>query len=169
MTDAIRKQLHGTTPPLQPNPDWCDDLGSETYDVPAAKAAPKSTAAPIAHSVFEVHPRLRRSEAADLRRENDAGRADDRNAIIANRTSKTGRSRLCRAISTGVLRDCSHPAVSQIKPRRSAWLDQRTFECEWQTLVTLSRHRADYKIELFYFLAQSGWTARCPASRTTPY
>lgn len=38
-------------------------------------------------------------------------------------------------------------------------LDQRTFECEWQTLVTLSRHRADYKIELFYFLA-SGWLDR---------
>ena len=38
-------------------------------------------------------------------------------------------------------------------------LDQHTFECEWQTLVTLSRHRADYKIELFYFLA-SGWLDR---------
>jgi three-Cys-motif partner protein len=38
-------------------------------------------------------------------------------------------------------------------------LDQRTFECEWQTLVTLSRHRAEYKIELFYFLA-SGWLER---------
>lgn len=38
-------------------------------------------------------------------------------------------------------------------------LDQRTFECEWQTLVTLSRHRSDYKIELFYFLA-SGWLDR---------
>jgi three-Cys-motif partner protein len=38
-------------------------------------------------------------------------------------------------------------------------LDQRTFECEWQTLVTLSRHRADYKIELFYFLA-TGWLDR---------
>ena len=38
-------------------------------------------------------------------------------------------------------------------------LDQRTFECEWQTLVTLSRHRSDYKIELFYFLA-TGWLDR---------
>jgi len=38
-------------------------------------------------------------------------------------------------------------------------LDQRTFECEWQTLVTLSRHRAEYKIELFYFLA-TGWLER---------
>jgi three-Cys-motif partner protein len=38
-------------------------------------------------------------------------------------------------------------------------LDQHTFECEWKTLVTLSRHRADYKIELFYFLA-SGWLDR---------
>jgi three-Cys-motif partner protein len=38
-------------------------------------------------------------------------------------------------------------------------LDQRTFECEWQTLVTLSKHRSDYKIELFYFLA-TGWLDR---------
>jgi three-Cys-motif partner protein len=38
-------------------------------------------------------------------------------------------------------------------------LDQRTFECEWQTLATLSKHRADYKIELFYFLA-TGWLDR---------
>ena len=38
-------------------------------------------------------------------------------------------------------------------------LDQRTFECEWQTLVTLSRHRSGHKIELFYFLA-TGWIDR---------
>lgn len=38
-------------------------------------------------------------------------------------------------------------------------LDQRTFECEWNTLVTLSKHRSDYKIELFYFLA-TGWLDR---------
>ena len=38
-------------------------------------------------------------------------------------------------------------------------LDQRTFECDWQTLVALSKHRADYKIELFYFLA-TGWLDR---------
>jgi three-Cys-motif partner protein len=35
-------------------------------------------------------------------------------------------------------------------------LDQRTFECEWETLIALSRHRSEYKIELFYFLA-TGW------------
>lgn len=38
-------------------------------------------------------------------------------------------------------------------------LDQRMFECEWQTLVTLAQHRANYKIELFYFLA-TGWIDR---------
>lgn len=38
-------------------------------------------------------------------------------------------------------------------------LDQRTFECEWRTLVTLSKHRSEYKIELFYFLA-TGWLDR---------
>lgn len=33
-------------------------------------------------------------------------------------------------------------------------LDQRTFECEWQTVVTLASHKvaAEHKIELLYFL-----------------
>lgn len=38
-------------------------------------------------------------------------------------------------------------------------LDQRTFECEWQTLAKLSKHKASNKIELFYFLA-TGWLNR---------
>ena len=40
-------------------------------------------------------------------------------------------------------------------------LDQRTFECNWETVVKLSRFKAgaDTKIELFYFLAQ-GWFER---------
>jgi three-Cys-motif partner protein len=52
-------------------------------------------------------------------------------------------------------------AASNIDDKTATFclLDQRSFECEWQTLVTLSRHRADYKIELFYFLA-TGWLDR---------
>ena len=40
-------------------------------------------------------------------------------------------------------------------------LDQRTFECNWETVVKLSQFKAnaDTKIELFYFLAQ-GWFER---------
>jgi three-Cys-motif partner protein len=38
-------------------------------------------------------------------------------------------------------------------------LDQRTFECEWQTLQILSRYKHEFKIELFYFLA-TGWLDR---------
>jgi three-Cys-motif partner protein len=39
-------------------------------------------------------------------------------------------------------------------------LDQRTFECHWETVVQLARHPKErYKIELFYFLAV-GWLAR---------
>jgi len=40
-------------------------------------------------------------------------------------------------------------------------LDQRTFECNWETVVKLSKFKAgaDTKIELFYFLAQ-GWFER---------
>jgi three-Cys-motif partner protein len=39
-------------------------------------------------------------------------------------------------------------------------LDQRTFECHWQTVKTLSQFKkGGHKIELFYFLA-SGWLDR---------
>ena len=41
-----------------------------------------------------------------------------------------------------------------------ALLDQRTFECDWATVVALASHKkAGHKIELFYFLAQ-GWIDR---------
>jgi three-Cys-motif partner protein len=44
-------------------------------------------------------------------------------------------------------------------------LDQRTFECEWDTLRVLADHKQlpHYKIELFYFLA-SGWLDRAIAA-----
>jgi three-Cys-motif partner protein len=45
-------------------------------------------------------------------------------------------------------------------------LDQRTFECEWQTLVTLSRHKKTHKIELFYFLG-TGWLDRSIRASST--
>lgn len=39
-------------------------------------------------------------------------------------------------------------------------LDQRTFECDWETVVTLASHKAQgHKIELFYFLANK-WLHR---------
>jgi three-Cys-motif partner protein len=38
-------------------------------------------------------------------------------------------------------------------------LDQHTFQCEWQTLQTLSKYKQEFKIELFYFLA-TGWLDR---------
>jgi three-Cys-motif partner protein len=52
-------------------------------------------------------------------------------------------------------------ARSRIDDRTATFclLDQRTFECEWRTLMTLSKHRSEYKIELFYFLA-TGWLDR---------
>lgn len=40
-----------------------------------------------------------------------------------------------------------------------ALLDQRTFECEWRTVVALSKHKRQTKIELFYFFA-TGWIDR---------
>jgi three-Cys-motif partner protein len=41
-----------------------------------------------------------------------------------------------------------------------ALLDQRTFECDWATVLALANHKkSGHKIELFYFLAQ-GWIDR---------
>jgi three-Cys-motif partner protein len=40
-----------------------------------------------------------------------------------------------------------------------ALLDQRTFECEWETVVALSKHKSGTKIEIFYFFP-TGWIDR---------
>jgi three-Cys-motif partner protein len=40
-----------------------------------------------------------------------------------------------------------------------ALLDQRTFECEWRTVVALSKHKIGNKIEQFYFFP-TGWIDR---------
>jgi three-Cys-motif partner protein len=52
-------------------------------------------------------------------------------------------------------------ARSGIKEKTASFclLDQRTFECEWQTLQALARFKDGHKIELFYFLG-TGWLAR---------
>jgi len=44
-----------------------------------------------------------------------------------------------------------------------ALLDQRTFECEWQTVVALSKHKKATKIEIFYFFP-TGWIDRSLAA-----
>jgi three-Cys-motif partner protein len=48
-----------------------------------------------------------------------------------------------------------------------ALLDQRTFECEWQTVEALSRHKVGNKIELFYFFP-TGWIDRSLAAVKRP-
>jgi three-Cys-motif partner protein len=40
-----------------------------------------------------------------------------------------------------------------------ALLDQRTFECEWETIIALSKHKKTTKIEIFYFFP-TGWIDR---------
>jgi three-Cys-motif partner protein len=42
-------------------------------------------------------------------------------------------------------------------------LDQRTFECHWETVKKLAAHKQGFKIELFYFFAQ-GWLDRALAA-----
>ncbi|MDI1247845.1 MAG: three-Cys-motif partner protein TcmP [Lacunisphaera sp.] len=47
-------------------------------------------------------------------------------------------------------------------------LDQRTFECDWQTVVEVAKHKkTGNKIEVFYFLAQ-GWLDRSIAALGNP-
>jgi three-Cys-motif partner protein len=45
-----------------------------------------------------------------------------------------------------------------------ALLDQRTFECEWATLLALAGYNTKLKIELFYFLP-NGWLDRALAAQ----
>lgn len=55
---------------------------------------------------------------------------------------------------------------AKITPKTACFclIDQRTFECDWATVRTVARHKAEgYKIEIFYFLAQ-GWLDRAWAS-----
>jgi len=47
-------------------------------------------------------------------------------------------------------------------------LDQRTFECDWQTVVEVATHKkSGNKIEIFYLLAQ-GWLDRSVAALKSP-
>jgi three-Cys-motif partner protein len=66
------------------------------------------------------------------------------------------------------VREILDPKV--IRPREPTFclIDQRTFECEWRTIRSIASYRAEplYKIELFYFLAQS-WFDRAMAATTT--
>jgi len=49
-----------------------------------------------------------------------------------------------------------------------ALLDQRTFECNWETVRKLADHKPNgYKIELFYFLP-TGWLPRAVAALNDP-
>lgn len=47
-----------------------------------------------------------------------------------------------------------------------ALLDQRTFECEWETVRKLAAHKKGTKIELFYFFP-TGWVDRAIRASTT--
>ena len=58
----------------------------------------------------------------------------------------------------------SSPDVLRPTEATFCLLDQRTFECRWDTVRKLAAYRAtDYKIELFYFLA-NGWLERAFAA-----
>lgn len=48
-------------------------------------------------------------------------------------------------------------AASPIKERTASFclLDQRTFECHWETVQKISEYKPGYKIEIFYFFGSS--------------
>jgi len=51
--------------------------------------------------------------------------------------------------------------AGRIRPSTAAFclLDQRTFECSWETVSKIAKFKANKKIELFYFLG-TGWMER---------
>lgn len=58
--------------------------------------------------------------------------------------------------------------LEAVNKRQAAFclVDQRTFECRWDTLKALANYRrGSYKIELFYFLAEA-WMGRALANTT---
>jgi three-Cys-motif partner protein len=60
------------------------------------------------------------------------------------------------------------PEVIGEKEATFCLLDQRTFECDWSTVVSLARHKkGQHKIELFYFLAIH-WLDRALSQTTLP-
>ena len=58
-------------------------------------------------------------------------------------------------------------SADSIGPREATFclLDQRTFECHWNTVKTLAKHKggSDHKIEIFYFFG-IGWFRRAIAA-----
>ena len=46
-------------------------------------------------------------------------------------------------------------------------IDQRTFECDWATVKTIAQHKAEMKIEVFYFVP-TGWLGRSMSGLNCP-
>ena len=64
----------------------------------------------------------------------------------------------------------AHLSANPIPDKEAAFclFDQRTFECDWATVVEVATHKKNgNKIELFYFLAQ-GWLDRSIAALKDP-
>ena len=68
--------------------------------------------------------------------------------------------RVCQGDFNKVVDEILQPGVLRPKEATFCLLDQRTFECHWETVRKLAGSRAaGYKIELFYFLANA-WLER---------
>jgi three-Cys-motif partner protein len=95
---------------------------------------------------------------------------DSLNALCASQTAEEGRT--IRVWSGDMnVRIPELLAAGAIAPKEATFclLDQRTFECHWSTVQALAQHKplGDYKIEIFYFLANR-WMDRAITEQEDP-
>jgi len=89
------------------------------------------------------------------------------NALQAEHASENRRVTVVPGDFNGKLADILSSGQITDRTATFALLDQRTFECEWQTVAALARHKTSgNKIELFYFFP-TGWVDRSLAAVST--
>lgn len=101
--------------------------------------------------------------------EEDAEKLEMLEALKARALSEPSRSQRKIVIYRG---DCNRSITRMLRDHSIrdteatfCLLDQRTFECDWKTVVQVATHkRGGYKIELFYFLANA-WIDRAESRR----
>ena len=93
----------------------------------------------------------------------------DKNPRQVRRLQDLGRSHSSFHVYEGDANERVHAMLREapITPKTACFclIDQRTFQCHWATVraVAQRKHYDDYKVEVFYFLAQ-GWIDRAWAS-----
>lgn len=98
--------------------------------------------------------------------ENDPAGIECLQTLIAGQPAVRGRSiSLVRGDFNVTVNDVLGSGIIKESTATFCLLDQRTFECQFETVRRLAEHKTERKIELFYFLA-TGWLDRALAAVT---